>query len=106
MKPNLFANLYQVLEVEKLSEGVDQDDIYGAVIEENLQQADEATLLSGEISVNRYPNSRFWMISANQNLLAVVVYRRGALELKRVLDLLKQEIRVCRETSGPTRAAA
>lgn len=104
--PNLFANIYDVIEVEKLSEGVDQDDIYGAVIEENLQQADEATLLSGDITVNRYPNSRFWMISANETLLAVVVYKRGAEEIRRCLNVLKNELRICQQTSGPTQPLA
>lgn len=40
------------------------------------------------VSVDRYPNSRFWQVTVNGNLLAVVVYRKGALAIKEVIEKL------------------
>ena len=40
------------------------------------------------VSVDRYPNSRFWQVTVNGKLLAVVVYRKGALAIKEVIEKL------------------
>lgn len=43
------------------------------------------------VSVDRYPNSRFWQVTVNGNLLAVVVYRKGALAIKEVIEKLTKQ---------------
>ena len=93
MSNDLFAYLYNVIEMENLSEGY-------------YHQTDEVNVLSGEILVSRYPNSRFFQVTANGALLGVCVYKRGAMEIKRVLDFLKNRLKTCEATSSPTQAVA
>lgn len=42
------------------------------------------------VTIDRYPNSRFWQISVNGNLLAVVVYRKGAEAIKSLIEKLSK----------------
>ena len=39
-----------------------------------------------KIEVSRYPQTRFWQVEVNDKLLAVVIYRRGALAIKEILE--------------------
>jgi len=41
-----------------------------------------------KVEVNRYPNTRFWQVIVNGQLLAVVVYRKGALAIKETIEKL------------------
>ena len=42
------------------------------------------------VQVDRYQNSRFWQVTVNGNLLAVVVYRKGALAIKELIEKLSK----------------
>jgi hypothetical protein len=43
------------------------------------------------IQIDRYPNSRFWQITLNGKLLAVVVYKKGAESIKSVIESLTKK---------------
>jgi hypothetical protein len=56
----------------------------------NFPDFDLYGLESGKanVSIDRYPNSRFWQVTVNGQLLAVVVYRKGAQSIKEVIEKL------------------
>jgi hypothetical protein len=43
------------------------------------------------VSIDRYPNSKFWAVNVNGQLLAVVVYRKGAMAIKSVIERLSKK---------------
>ena len=67
---------------------------------EAFELADEANILSGDVTVSKYANTRFFQVTSNGNLIAVTTYRRGAMEIKRIIDLLRSKLRTCEEVNG------
>ena len=37
-------------------------------------------------TIKRYPNSRFWAVYIDQTLVCVTVYKKGAMEVARLLN--------------------
>ena len=46
---------------------------------------------SVNVSVDRYPYSRFWQVTLNGKLLAVVVYKKGAMAIKDIIEKLTKK---------------
>lgn len=55
-----------------------------------MDQIADAKKYKGEIIIKRWKNTRFWAVWLNQELLAVVMYKKGAIAIKdAILNLQK-----------------
>ncbi len=60
------------------------------------------------IRIERYKNGRFWAVYDNEQLVCITAYRRGALEVKRRLEIATSlpEQRECTGADLPSIASA
>jgi len=67
---------------------------------------DQVDILSGDdVTVSKYKNGPFFQLTSNGHLLGVVVYKKAGLELKRVIDMLRNQLRICQQTTLSKSAA-